>query len=394
MHRLVGGRRAVGGALLGRIAEALDVDRAKLSGEADAALVAALQALAGPGEAAGQAAELARRFPAWARSIAQLARDRERDRDRIAALSDRLTHDPALADAMHELLTTVASVRSTAAILAQTPELERVWLDRFHGNLDSESRRLASGAEAVVSYFDRQGEAEAGLTPAEMAAAFLDAHRAPAGDEDAAAIAELPPAAREIAERHIARDREDAEALPDPPADRTPQAISLATGQPLSRVLRRLAACDPARGLAICDASGALLRRRPVAGFALPVIGAGCPLWPLYAALSRPLHPVSQPVETPDGAVWRAEACAEAVARTPHGPVLEATMLLTRDEGQGAALPVGPGCRVCPRGACVARREPALVTTLPGERATGLDRDGPWANTGPAHVTGGEAGHD
>ena len=363
-----GGRRPIGGTLLGRIAEAIGVERAALAREEDAALLEALDAAADglPPDARAAAPDLARRFPDWAALVARQAAQAARDRDRLAALSDRLTHDPALADAMHELLTTVASVRSTAAILAQTEGLERAWLDRFHANLDAESRRLASGAEAVVSYFDRAAEAAgAAQTPAETAAAFLESRRFPEVEDPAADLdalaAELLPPARALVRAALARDAADARAMPDPAPDEPPTATAARTGQPVARVLRRRAAVDPARGLAVCDAAGALIRRRPVAGFALPVVGAGCPLWPLYTAFARPLHPVAAELRAPDGGLWRADACAEAVAVTPHGPVLEATMLLTRLPEARDPLDVGPGCRVCPRPECPARREPALV---------------------------------
>ncbi|WP_259940859.1 short-chain fatty acyl-CoA regulator family protein [Jannaschia sp. W003] len=366
-----GGRRPVNVALLARLAEALGVDPASLGTRGDAALLSTLGALAGEGTE--DAAEFARRFPGWARLVATMSAERERDRDRIAALSDRMAHDPALAEAMHELLTTVASVRSTAAILAQTPELEPVWRERFHGNLDQESRRLASGAEAVVSYFDRGAEERAGLTPAEIAQSFCDARTWPELEEAgegaepviAALVAELPEAARPLAAARLRREAEDARVLPLAALEgRDAAAIAARTGADDARVLRRLAATDPSLGLVACDAAGALLRRRPVPGFALPVIGAGCPLWPLFAAPSRPLHPIGAVVETPDGARWRVDAAAEVVGRGANGPILEATMLIARAaEGAGAAATVGPGCRVCPRAECPARREPPLVTT-------------------------------
>ena len=143
-------RRAIGGSLLSRLATALETDRAALAEDGDEALIEELRAAAGAqqnNEAEfDDAADLARRFPHWAGLIAAQARALAAQARTIEALSDRLSHDPTLADAMHELLSTVSVVRSTASILAQTPEIDANWLGRFHANLDADSRRLADGS--------------------------------------------------------------------------------------------------------------------------------------------------------------------------------------------------------------------------------------------------------
>jgi predicted transcriptional regulator len=112
-----------------------------------------------------------------------------------------------------------------------------------------------------------------------------------------------------------------------------------------------------------------VIRRKAVAGFALPVLGAGCPLWPLYEALAQPGRALVRRLEMPDGGCWTAHAVAEPLpqARFDQAPTLRATMLVTRAAGGEGARLVGPGCRVCPRIACAARREPSM---LPGARGT------------------------
>ncbi|MDB2407336.1 short-chain fatty acyl-CoA regulator family protein [Jannaschia sp.] len=375
-------RRPIGGALLTRLADALKVSRAALSAEVDESLLDALRAAGAaqdlPAEELSTAAELARRYPAWAAVIAAQSERLAAQGETIAALSDRLSHDPALAEAMHELLSTVSVVRSTASILAQTPELDANWLRRFHTNLDDDSRRLADGAEAVVSYLDRtsEGEGEARLTPSEIVARFLDAHdhafpALEAGGVDAipSLVATLPgEEAQALATAVLTSDAEDAARLPlaSIQTAQDPDDLLHAAHGDTALVLRRLGVTDPARGLVICDASGALIRRKPVAGFGLPVIGAGCPLWPLYEALSQPGRALVRRLELPDGATWTSHAVAMPLPQTRFDtmPTPRATMLLTRAVREDtSALPVGPGCRICPRAACPARREPSV---LPG----------------------------
>jgi predicted transcriptional regulator len=119
-------------------------------------------------------------------------------------------------------------------------------------------------------------------------------------------------------------------------------------------------------GLVVCDGSGTPVFRRGVAGFTVPSFGAGCPLWPLYEALSRPGAPVRRFVEQAGRQPRGFLAYATARASRPEGldgPVLlEATMLLLPDPvSPPPAAKVGPSCRTCPRPDCPARREPSVL---------------------------------
>lgn len=143
-------------------------------------------------------------------------------------------------------------------------------------------------------------------------------------------------------------------------------ALAAAFGVPAEVALRRLALLpEREAGLVLADAAGAITFRRPVDGFPLPRHGAGCPLWPLFQALSRPGVPVAAVVAMPgDGARrFRAEAIAAPLAPADFAapPVFEATMLLTPAGADASAEPVGPTCRICPRETCRARREPSIL---------------------------------
>ena len=394
------GRRAIGGGLLARIAAALDTDQSALSEDGDAAL-AREAALAGaarglPPPALAQASELARRHPDWARLVAAQAAAIEAGERRAAALLDRLGHDADLAEALHELLSAVATVRSTASILAQTPEIDRNWLGRFHAILDEDSRRLADGASAVVARLGADAGAPPPAAPAEAAeraAAALgervEALAAAGGDPeaDAATLAAsiADPAVRAAARGMLACDLRDAARLPRAvvAAARAPDDLLAAAGGDVALALRRMAACDARRGLLVADAAGAILRRRAVAGFALPAHGPGCALWPLHRAMSRPGEPLAERLETPDGARWMAHAVAAPAAPPAFGaaPVLRSTMLLTRADGPGPATGVGPTCRACPRAGCPARREPSLLAPVEGMAGHGRGQGGETGGT-------------
>ncbi|MDG4648129.1 helix-turn-helix domain-containing protein [Roseibacterium sp. SDUM158017] len=387
-------RRKIGGKLLLALARTLGVDPAFLSEGADATIHDTLQTAArGTGEAFGAVPEtdriddLAARFPGWTGLIALQQKRIAGLEGVIEGLRDRLSHDPVLSEAMHEILSSVAAIRSTADILARERDLDPAWRGRFHRNLHEEAERLSARATSMLGHFeapDASGETLS-ATPIETVEAMFDAadHHFPEIETQGAAaipgILDRSPGMQDAATRALGRKMLEsyaADAGRLPLAELLPAAreagfdpsalLALAAGD-VALVLRRLAALPPtegapAFGLAICDASGALLFRRRLASFSIPRFGPGCPLWPLYAALVRPGHPDTAMIEMPQGNRFRAWAVAQAVAQTGFGmaPVVQATMLIAPQPQGGAsdAKPVlaGPGCGLCPREACPARR--------------------------------------
>ncbi len=158
-------RRRIGGKLLVDIAQVLNVEASLLSEGAEAALISALrEAVADAGATLPEgekAEEFAGRFPGWAALIADQYRRLSNLERTAATLTDRLTHDPHLATSMHEMLSMVTAIRSTAGILADTKEIEPEWRNRFHRNLNEDSQRLAESSQQLVSYLDGVGDAGA-----------------------------------------------------------------------------------------------------------------------------------------------------------------------------------------------------------------------------------------
>jgi len=386
-------RRRSGPEVLTKLAHALGLPEAALSESADGSLMDDLRAAAGEG--AEPPAELDRieefagRFPGWAGVLAGLHRRSGRLAMAVEALNDRMSHDPHLQASLHEMLSAVSSVRSTAGILAETEDIPPDWRARFHRNLHQDSERLAAGAEALVSYLDGSGQAEeTGIAgPQEELEAWLAGRGWHVPEVETFDLAALEPqiaglasgAARVLARAWVGRAMADARALPlaafIAARDRLqddPAMIAALFGTDLLTVFRRIAMLPGApEGLVICDASGTLLFRKPVAGFALPRFGAACPLWPLFEALSRPMVPVSALIETA-GAGGRHFAvrafCQPHYPGGFRGPQLrEAAMLmLPADAAASGTLSVGSTCRVCPRGGCPARREPSIMAEASG----------------------------
>lgn len=388
-------RRNVTPPVLARLAAALGTDPAALGDATAGALAedlrAAAAALPGAGAELDRIDELIARFPGWA-ALAGGLQGRVAALERaVSALNDRLSHDPHLSAALHELLSALSGVRATAAILAETEDIDPDWRLRFHGNLYADSERLAQGAEALVAYLDRsETRPEEGLaTPQDEAEAWLsargwhldEAETAPGAAAIAAEIEGLASdAARALARARLDQARADAAALPRvavaaavaaglTSAEGDPARLAARHGAGVLAAMRRLALWPGAEaGLAICDASGTLTFRKPAEGFALPRFGAACPLWPLFAALARPGLPVEALVESagPAGGIYRALAYCET--RQPWGfagPELrEAAMLILPEPGARAGrrvIEIGSTCRICARAACPARREPSIL---------------------------------
>ncbi|MCO8146390.1 short-chain fatty acyl-CoA regulator family protein [Rhodovulum tesquicola] len=390
-------RRRIGGRLLVELARHLGVEASVLTEGAGAALIETLREAAAVQEG-GEAEierieEFAGRFPGWAALLAARHR-RVRELERtVEMLTDRMTHDPFLSASLHEVISTVTAIRSTAAILAETEDIDPDWQRRFHRNLSDDSRRLAEGAQSLVAYLD-EGAEDPGTqsSPQEEVEAFLKARdyhlpeleaARPADPADlVAAAGELTSApARELLLGLLARYRRDAERMPLEPFAEAARAEGFDPGRLAARfgvdpaaAFRRLAALPGGLaggpvGLVICDGSGTLTFRKPVEGFALPRFGAACPLWPLYQALARPMAPLRAVVE-PGGPMrlrfLTYALCQPALAGGFDGPqVLEAAMLILPADTiaipDGQAQPIGTSCRICPRRTCVARREPSIL---------------------------------
>lgn len=427
-------RRRIGPKVLAALAEALQVSPDALDEQAGHALVEALQTVAAqsgnatvsaapdaeaaPGGAPGSAIspsladapeldrveEFAGRFPGWAALLARLGARTEELEGLIGRMSDRMAQDPNLSAALHEIVSAVTAVQSTAAILAETEDLEPEWRARFHTNVHSDSKRLAQAAEALVAFLDTSGEETGLAAPQEELESWLERQGyhvealEKAEKPDLRALIEgqtelASASARSLALDWLERAWADAKALP---LDQiltavtrmlksggegvSPERLAREFSCSLPRLFRRLATLPPdtglARfGLALCDGSGTLTFRRPIDGFVLPRFGGACPLWPLYQSLAQPGRPVRAEIEFAGRppVVFVAHAVTEVRNPTVFEgpPILQAAMLVTpqtaaraaRDgAGRAPVLGVGSSCRICPRAPCSARREPTIVS--------------------------------
>ena len=385
-------RRRIGGKILNRLAEVLEVEQSLLSEGAEAELLATLNAAAAErGETRARPEEFAGRFPGWAQLLADLHHQNATLEQSVRTLTDRLVHDPHLAASLHDVISTVTAIRSTASILVETKALEPEWQGRFHRNINEESKRLAEGAQALVRYLEAAPDTDAEIkSPQDELHAFLaeKEYHFPAleGDATDAMIETVldasdtlqSKAARQIARAVLVQYLRDAENLPlaDILASVArhgvvPDRLAIELGVDIATVFRRLAMLPVSEvglvGLAICDGAGALTFRKPSPEFSMPPVGHACGLWPLFQVLGQPNTPVKVRVRQVgrDAQVAQALAVSDEVrpASFTQPALIRAHMLLLpiTNRSDDVARDVGVTCRICPLDGCEARREPSII---------------------------------
>ncbi|MCG3267339.1 XRE family transcriptional regulator [Yoonia sp. I 8.24] len=384
-------RRRIGGKLLTDIARLLGVDASLLTDGADRNLLDQMRSAAATFETEAEIArtdEFAARFPGWSALIVAQARRIATLDEHMAALTDRIAHDPQLANSLHEVISAVTSIRSSASILVTQEELDADWQRRFHENIHKDSLRLATSSEALVAYLETpETELDIAQSPfeqVESALARTGYHLSAleAGTADTTEVARntgLIGPAGQIFVDYAAQYMADARALPLTvfsdacrALDYDPAQLARKFSVDFAVVLRRLSTLPadgghPAMGLAIADVSGALTFLKSVPGFNYSRRNGACPLWPIFGALSRPTQPVRAEVSLPDAAQTRfmcyAIAMPQGAQQFDVTPVLQSTMLVVADppESRADAIAVGGSCRICPRPDCASRREPAII---------------------------------
>ena len=366
-------KRGVAGRVLIALARALDLPPSALSKEAELSLIGDLRHAAeqSPGHDAETdvTEEFVGRYPGWARLVHALHTQSDRQAARINALSDRLTHDPFLAETVHEVLTRITAVHSTADILAMS-DLPHARRERFLSNLTTESARLAEVAESLATYFDQTIEVDQGVAlPGAALERFLEKRKHRVEELEAcpdphtaiAAVLEknkvLDTAeTRAHSSAFLERYAADALMMPRAPFAEAaaalrydPLALAYKFQAPVDAVLRRMATLprtqaqrdDPLFGLIRINGAGHVLDRQPLAGFPMPRPGIECERWPLFIALQSHNRPVTGSIDLPSGLGF--EALAVATKAEPRNisdePCLVSTMLIAaRDDAREMAF--------------------------------------------------------
>lgn len=176
-------KRAVGGELLSRLAEQLELEVDVLTGELERRLSDDLREL--PTEPLlrhihlrpEEVEELVARHPGWVRAMLTLYRAYLDNNESVAMLSDRLNRDPLLQESVHRMLTQITSIRSSAEILNDVDDLEPGHRRRFQRTIHEQSTELSDAAHHLVSYFEQGDMGNRSMAASEEVDDFIIAHR-------------------------------------------------------------------------------------------------------------------------------------------------------------------------------------------------------------------------
>ncbi len=182
LNLIEGNRRNIAGALLKRAADALGLPIDEFDGAAERRLIDDLGELAADPRVgalqldAASAADLAAQHPGWAHALVALHRGCI-DRDQtVLALSDRLSQDPFVGDAVHSLLSSLSTIRSASEILDSVDDLGAVPRKRFVSIIADDSRRLSEVAQALAAFLGKAHTPARSITPVEQVDDFLFDH--------------------------------------------------------------------------------------------------------------------------------------------------------------------------------------------------------------------------
>ncbi len=166
-------RRAIGGTTLLRLAEELDVAPSELTGSEENRVLTDLDELSG--DPLFEATALKRDelttilgvAPNAANAMITLYRAYKSAIERIDLLSERLSHDPFLSHAAHNVVSHITSIRSFSEILHDYDDLSKQQREKFTQSLAKESHQLSSAATEIFSFLDSRDVNRQDIDPAD-----------------------------------------------------------------------------------------------------------------------------------------------------------------------------------------------------------------------------------
>ncbi len=164
-------KRDVGGALLQKIAKALELNIDKLTGESEQRLITDLgEAFADPvmqGASITQeeASKMVMQSPNLATSFVQLYRAYIDTKTSNQVYTNRLKADPLFSELLHQILSQVTAIRSSAEIIEGVADLSQEDRDRFLASIGRESKLMSEVAQTLIGHFDQTLQNKRSITP-------------------------------------------------------------------------------------------------------------------------------------------------------------------------------------------------------------------------------------
>jgi len=164
-------KRDVGGSLLHRIAQKLEVDLHDLTGESEQRLINELmEAFADPILAsqnlnAQDAHIIVAQLPKLAKALHRVYRGYLDVNAAANAISNRLQSDPLFSQLLHQMLSQITAIRSGAEILRDVKSIPPEQRKGFYNSIFDESRALSDVARSLIAQFDRDMERNKSVSP-------------------------------------------------------------------------------------------------------------------------------------------------------------------------------------------------------------------------------------
>ncbi|MDB5614639.1 MAG: hypothetical protein JWQ22_2292 [Devosia sp.] len=165
-------KRDIGGALLNRVAAQLSIDIDELAGRAEQKLLQDLEeAFADPVLESlpfrpDERRELVAQYPASAGAVSRLHRAYATAVGNADAYADRLRSDPLLSQLLHQILSGITAIRSSAEILEDVTDLDEAERRQFLAAIGRNSRTLSEVARNLIGQFDTSSQISRSVSPA------------------------------------------------------------------------------------------------------------------------------------------------------------------------------------------------------------------------------------
>lgn len=175
-------RRNIGGALLKRVAEVLDLPIERFDGAAERRLlyelaeIAADPLLASLELEAADAAGLASQHLPWARAVVSLHRACVERKELIAALSDRYARDPFLGEAVQGIAGQLAAIRALVEQLRRDAGDGEGPRNEALAAIEHDSRRAAAVVQTLADFAAKASSPARPVTPMEELEDFIVSH--------------------------------------------------------------------------------------------------------------------------------------------------------------------------------------------------------------------------
>ncbi|SEQ60695.1 hypothetical protein SAMN05428969_3678 [Devosia sp. YR412] len=165
-------KRDIGGALLNRVAAQLSIDIDELAGRSEQKLLQDLEeAFADPLLESlpfqpDERRELVAQYPASAGALSRLHRAYGAAVTSADAYADRLRSDPLLSQLLHQILSGITAIRSSAEILEDVADLDEAERRQFLAAIGRDSRTLSEVARNLIGQFDTSSQIRRSVSPA------------------------------------------------------------------------------------------------------------------------------------------------------------------------------------------------------------------------------------